>query len=151
MAQSNGVQGGWKEKAIYCFPFVGVRAWKCSVLISCLAPLLPRCSLPLICFVFPVLAVIFSFVVVCVFVLSLSPRSCLTFLPLTSRLSLSFLSFHGFVICHSVSVHLRPLPIIILHLIYFSSLPPQLSASVILPLHPRASFSAYAWFLRSLR
>lgn len=93
---------------------------------------------------FPILAVIFSFVLICVCASSLSSRSCLSFLSPMSRLSLSFPASHGFVICRSVSVHLHPLPIIILHLIYFSSLPPQRSASVILPLHPHVSLSAYA-------
>lgn len=57
--------------------------------------------------------------------------------PPASRLSLSFPASGGFVICRSASVHLHPLPIIISHLIYFSALPPQRSASVILPLRPQ--------------
>lgn len=72
----------------------------------------------------PILAVIFSFVLVCVFTPPPFIFSLMPAFPFFPELSICVhLASRGFVICRSASVLLHPLPIIISHLIYFSSLP----------------------------
>lgn len=104
MAQSNSMWGA--KRRFYCFRFVGVRVWKRSVLISCLASLSLRRSRPLICFCcFPTLAVIFSFVLACVFAPS---SSSLSVFPCSREPSVLVLP--SFPWLRYLPLRVRPLP-----------------------------------------
>lgn len=119
MAHSNSMGGGVQKNLL-----APESLEACSVLISHLASLSPRRSRLSSVLLFSYFSCNISFCT-CLrfqpppFIFSLMSAS-----PFFPELSICVhLASRGFVICHSAAILLHPLPIIISHLIYFSSLP----------------------------